>query len=310
MHSPHWMQPRFGPWRMSTPVGQTCTHCRQSMQSPAGSPLASSAVALLHRGARLAAIVAIGDVERVLVGERRLDARPRAHVEAHLLAHVAREHVGREGEDADPQIGDERRAQRREIVDQRGRVGEVEHPGAAGPPRDHQPEEMFRGEPRDALRGPPRLLAPHVFAPVALGKALDRLEQVGPHRLRAQIAAPDAARERVHQKQRHRGDDQQAGEVVDLLRPDLDEEEVEARVRQVDQHRLARRVRPAIPAQERREIIDAERDEQHRPFDAAIGAGDALRIDLAARLIERRVFPLVRRRIERRRDRTVFSSTV
>src|SRR6185369_5900587 len=66
---------------------------------------------LLHRLARLAAIVAIGDIERVLVGQRRLDARPRTHVEADLLAHVAGEHIGRESQDADPEIGDERRVE-------------------------------------------------------------------------------------------------------------------------------------------------------------------------------------------------------
>ena len=66
------------------------------------SPAACSAAALLDRAARLAAIVAIGDVERVFVGQRRLDARPRAHVEADLLAHPAGERIGREGENADP----------------------------------------------------------------------------------------------------------------------------------------------------------------------------------------------------------------
>src|SRR5579871_1474769 len=51
---------------------------------------------LRERGARLAAVVAISAVERPLVGERRLDARPRTHVDAQLLAHEAGERVGRE----------------------------------------------------------------------------------------------------------------------------------------------------------------------------------------------------------------------
>ena len=68
----------------------------------------------------------------------------------------------------------------------------------------------------------------HALAAVAFDPALDGVEQIGPYRLRAQIAAPDAAAEGVHQEQRDRGEDQQAGEVVDLLRPQLDEEEIEA----------------------------------------------------------------------------------
>ncbi len=130
-------------------------------------------------------------------------------------------------------------------------------------------------------------VAQHVFAAVAFDEALDREEQIGPHRLRAEIAAPDAPGDGVHQEQADGGEDQQAGEVVDLLRPDLDGEEIEAPARQVDQHRLRRRVGAAVPAHERQQIIDAERDDQHRPFDAAEGAVRALRIDFPARRIKR-----------------------
>ena len=62
-------------------------------------------VRLLDRGARLAAVIFVGDVERPFVGQRRLDARPRAHVDADLLAHVAGQHIGRGGQDPDPDIG-------------------------------------------------------------------------------------------------------------------------------------------------------------------------------------------------------------
>src|SRR4051812_26724662 len=41
---------------------------------------------LLDRHARLATIALIGDVERPFVGQRGLDARPRAHVDTDLLA--------------------------------------------------------------------------------------------------------------------------------------------------------------------------------------------------------------------------------
>ena len=92
------------------------------------------------------------------------------------------------------------------------------------------------------------------------------MEKVGPHRLRAQIAAPDAAGDRVHQEQRHGGEDQKAGEVIDFLRPELDEEEIEAAVRKIDQHRLVRQVRAAVPAHEGQKIIDAERRRPAAPI--------------------------------------------
>ena len=141
-----------------------------------------------------------------------------------------------------------------------------------------------------------RAVAPHVLAPVAFDQPLDGEEQIGPHRLRAEIAAPDAAGDRVHQEQHDRRQDQQAGEVIDFLRPDLDEEEIEAAVGKIDQHRLLRRVRAAIPAHERQQIIDAEGDDQHHPFDAAEGAVHALRIDFPARRIERDVVVWAARR--------------
>ena len=139
----------------------------------------------------------------------------------------------------------ERRLEGREVLHQRRRVGEVEHPRAAGPPGDHQPEKMLQAEAGHAVERPRSGIAPQMLAAVTFDPALDGLEQVGPHRLRAEIAAPDAAGDRVHQEQGQRGKDQEAGEIIDLLRPELDEEEIEPAVRQVDQTRpdVARRCR-------------------------------------------------------------------
>ena len=92
---------------------------------------------------------------------------------------------------------------------------------------------------REVVERPRPGVALHVLAAVAFDQRSIGEEQIGPHRLRAEIAAPDAAGDRVHQEQRHRREDQQAGEVVDFLRPDLDEEEIEAAVGEIDQHRLA-----------------------------------------------------------------------
>src|SRR5689334_7013343 len=93
-------------------------------------------------------------------------------------------------------------------------------------------------------------VALHVFAAVAFNQAFDREEQIGPHRLRAEIAAPDAPGDGVHQKQADCRQDQQAGEVIDFLRPQLDEEEIETPARKVDQHRLRWGAGAAVPAYE------------------------------------------------------------
>ena len=78
-------------------AGRTDVHALQAIDAVAGRlAVLMQRRGLLQRGARLAAIVTIGDVERVFVGQGRLDARPRAHIDADLLAHPAGQRVGRE----------------------------------------------------------------------------------------------------------------------------------------------------------------------------------------------------------------------
>jgi hypothetical protein len=129
----------------------------------------------------------------------------------------------------------------------------------------------------------------HALAPIALDQALDGIEQIRPDGLRAEVAAPDAASQRIHQKQRDRSDDQQPGEIIDFLRPQLDEEEIETAVGKIDQHRLTGRTQTAIPAHEGQEVIDPEAERHQAPFDTAEGSGDALRIDFLVGHIERPV---------------------
>ncbi len=235
---------------------------------------------LFERHARLAAIITIGDVQRIFVGQRGLNARPWAGVQTDLFAHPAGENISGEGEYADPEIGFANAGlERGEIIDEGRRVREIENPDAARPPGDENPDEVLGDLLADFLEGPGTIVEPDAVAGVALDPALRRHEEIGPNRLRTHIAAPDAARERVHQKQRERGEDQQAGEVIDFLRPDLDEEEVEAAVREIHEHRLTRRVRSAMPAHERQEIIDGQRRELNAPFDAAEVSVDLLGIN-------------------------------
>ena len=84
-----------------------------------------------------------------------------------------------------------------------------------------------------------RGVEPHAGVAVALEQALDDDVEVGPDRLRAGVAAPEPAEQGGGQEQGQGRHHQQAGDEIDLLRPQLDEEEVEP---------PAGRNRPAPPA--------------------------------------------------------------
>ena len=79
------------------PIGQAATHWLQSMQLPRPSQVSP----FLCGAARLAAVAAIGDGQRLVVDHRRLDARPGAHIGADLLAHQPAQRIGGEGEAGD-----------------------------------------------------------------------------------------------------------------------------------------------------------------------------------------------------------------
>ena len=113
-------------------------------------------------------------------------------------------------------------------------------------------------------------VALHALAAVAFHHPFNRHKQIGPDGLRAEITAPRAARDGVHEKQSEGRYNQQAGEVIDFLRPNFDEEEIGPPMRQIDQDGLRGGVRPAVPADKRQEIINAKGYKQDQPFDTAI----------------------------------------
>src|SRR3546814_1940488 len=63
----------------------------------------------LDAAARLAAPVLIGNEQRLFVHHRGLDARPRAHIDAHLFAQETAEDEGRGGQHRHRRIGNRRR---------------------------------------------------------------------------------------------------------------------------------------------------------------------------------------------------------
>ena len=283
MQSAHWMHSSCEPLRMSTPVG---THCHALPAIDAVSPTLPRLPCLM-RAARLAAPCPIGNQERVAIDHAALDARPWAHIDADLLAGDATQHIGGGGEDADEDISDHRRVERDELARERGRVGEIEHPGAAGRHRDQQPGHMRGALSPQRLERPRRLVETHALIAVALEEALDRNHQVGPHRLRTGITAPHAPGDRGDQEQAKRRKHQQAGDVVEFLRPNLEEEEKEPPRGKVDQHGLVWQIRTPVPANPRHGVVDRQRDRHDDPLDGAERAVRALGIDLDARRIER-----------------------
>ena len=187
---------------------------------------------------------------------------------------------------ADEQVGDERRLQGEELLGERRRVGEIEHPGATRRDCDQEPAQMGRAFAPQRFRRPGMLVEAEPLIAVALPEALDRDHQVGPHRLRAGVAAPDAAGDRGDEEQRQRREHQQAGDEVEFLRPDLEEEEIEAPRGKIDEHRLVGQIGSAIPADPRHDVVDAERHRHHDPFHRAEAAVGLLGIDLDPRGIE------------------------
>jgi hypothetical protein len=73
---------------------------------------------------------------------------------------------------------------------------------------------------------------------IALPEPLNGDHEVGPHRLRTSISAPDTASDRGDEEQRERGNDQQTRDVVELLRPDLEWTDQKPLVGKIDQERL------------------------------------------------------------------------
>ena len=180
-------------------------------------------------------------------------------------------------------------------MEQGGRVGEVEHPEAARGDGDQQPDEHLDAALGNLRCAPRRGVELDTGVAVALDLALHPDVEVGPHRLRAGVAAPGAAEEGGDEEQPDAGHDEQARDVIEFLRPDLDEEEIEAAVGHVDEDGLVRRVARPRPAQPGRDIVDAEEDDHHRPLEAAEPAVGRLRVNRFARGIERAVLGLVDR---------------
>ncbi len=162
----------------------------------------------------------------------------------------------------------------------------IENEGAARREGHHQPCDVLGALSRDLVEAHRRLVELHASVAIAFEEALHDEEQVRPDSLRTEIAAPHAAEERRDEEQADRRKDEEAGDVIDFLRPDLETEEIEATAGEVGEDRLVRRSWPTIPAQPGQDVVDAERCEQEEPFDRPKPAEDKLRVDLLALGVE------------------------
>ena len=136
---------------------------------------------------------------------------------------------------------------------------------------------MLRANFADPARGQRRTHFLQAVAAVALDQPFDKKKEIGPDGLWASEPAPEAATECIHEDQdscRYH----QASDVIELLRPDFDEEAVKPAVFEVEQDGLVRLAGPAVPAQEGRDVVDPERRQnQNRPFEPTDMTLDGLR---------------------------------
>ena len=91
---------------------------------------------------------------------------------------------------------------------------------------------------------------------IAFNPALRRHEKICPHCLWTHIAAPNSTCDSIHEEKHQCGKDQQAGGVIEFLRPDLDEEKIKTPMREINEHGLRWRVWSTIPAHEGEKIIN------------------------------------------------------
>src|SRR5690606_33205333 len=103
-------------------------------------------------------------------------------------------------------------------------------PCAACQNADDNPDCVLGYALPDLVEAPWCLVELHAGIAVAFNGALDNQIKIDPDGLRAGIAAPGAPSRRCHQKQTKARHDEQTCNIIEFLRPDFDEEEIEAAI--------------------------------------------------------------------------------
>ena len=176
-----------------------------------------------------------------------MSTRIGAHVLADLLAHEAGVAVGGKAVEEDPEGFPVAQVPVHEVADQLADGREVADEGQTRPQRNRQPDQVLAAALENLLASPATLVQTHAGAAITLDLGLEPEEDLGVDRLRAGVAAPEAPRHGRKQEQRQRGNDQNAGQVDEVLRVQHQAEDVELAHAQVEQHGLA--LTPVEPGQ-------------------------------------------------------------
>src|SRR5690606_34847164 len=99
--------------------------------------------ALPLRPAWLTTVIAIGNIQGVLVGQRSLNARPGTHIGADLFSHHACEEIGRQCQDSRKPTGRQGRFAGKPATRNGWCVMPVEDTCPAGPERNDQPDDVL-----------------------------------------------------------------------------------------------------------------------------------------------------------------------
>ncbi len=128
---------------------------------------------------------------------------------------------------------------------------------------------------------PRRPVELHLFHPVAFDLAFDPQKHLRPCRLRARVAAPEAPGQRGEEEQRQRGENQQGGEVEQVLGPQYEAEDIELPPRKIEQHGL-----PVAPDQPGCQIVDPHKQGDSAQSQARKKPVDFSGVYLLALLVE------------------------
>jgi hypothetical protein len=239
---------------MSMPVGQTTTQRLQSTQSPLAGSLA------LPRGSPRLDVVA--DHQRVVVDQRGLQAAVGADGQAQLLAKPREVEVDDGAHGQHPREGLTVRAGPALDHVQQGRQrGEVAEHEVAHQERRAQEDRVLEHLAPELVEAHRPLIATHAHVAWTFDEALDGAEDtLEEHRVRAGIAAPDAAVECGHHEEREADAAQHEEREPEVLRVHAEPEQEEAPVLNVEEHRWAP---PHL--NERQRHVDGDQDREHHP---------------------------------------------
>ncbi|MNO94772.1 hypothetical protein D3C76_863990 [compost metagenome] len=229
----------------------------------------------LARAAGFATARVVGHDQRVLVEHHALEARIRAHVHAHLLTQPTGVAVGGQGEEADPEIRPAIGLAGEEFDDQLTDRREITDEGHASDEADQQPQAVLGELAQELVAAHGRAVQLHALVAVTFGDFFAPHVDPRPHALRAGVAAPDPAGVDGDEEQAERGDDEDAREQDEVLRPDGRAEDVELAFGQVPPDGLM-----AAPVQpDRAEVQQEQASTAHHP-QAAEQAGEGAGVDL------------------------------